>query len=78
MRIALIGAGHVGPKSAVGFSDFGDTRVCLDRDGKMALSIEGVMPIREPDLEALVERNLGEQRVSSRPIASAIVDMRLC
>lgn len=76
MRIAMIGVGHVGPKSAAGFSDFGDTRVRLDRDEKIALSIEGVMPIHNPDLEALFERNSGEQRCTfSSDLASAVADV---
>jgi UDPglucose 6-dehydrogenase len=76
LRIAMIGVGHVGPKSASGFSDFGDTRVCFDRDERIALSIEDVMPIREPGLDALVKRNSGEQgRTYSSDLASALADI---
>lgn len=46
MRIPMIAVGHVGRKSTAGLFDFGDARVYLDRDGRIALSIDDVMQIR--------------------------------
>ena len=56
MRIAIIGTGYVGLVSGACFSDFGHDVVCVDKDeGKIAALRNGIMPIYEPGLDALVE-----------------------
>ena len=59
MRIAVIGTGYVGLVSGACFSEFGTDVVCVDKDaGKIERLLDGVMPIYEPGLEDLVERNV--------------------
>ncbi|HEX2764586.1 MAG TPA: UDP-glucose/GDP-mannose dehydrogenase family protein [Allosphingosinicella sp.] len=58
MRIAMIGTGYVGLVSGACFSDFGHDVVCVDKDaGKIEALKRGELPIFEPGLEELVERN---------------------
>ena len=65
MRIAMIGTGYVGLVSGACFSDFGHEVVCVDKDeAKIAALQAGAMPIYEPGLEALVERNVRGGRLS--------------
>jgi UDPglucose 6-dehydrogenase len=64
MRVAMIGAGYVGLVSGACFADFGHTVTCLDKDAdRIARLVDGVMPIFEPGLEALVARNVREGRL---------------
>ena len=65
MRIAMIGTGYVGLVSGACFSDFGHDVVCVDKDaGKIGALDRGVMPIFEPGLDKLVERNVNGGRLS--------------
>ena len=65
MRIAMIGTGYVGLVSGACFADFGHQVVCVDKDeNKISALLAGVMPIFEPGLGELVERNSGEGRLS--------------
>ncbi|HWU94273.1 MAG TPA: UDP-glucose/GDP-mannose dehydrogenase family protein [Sphingomonas sp.] len=65
MRIAMIGTGYVGLVSGACFSDFGHEVVCVDKDArKIELLHQGVMPIYEPGLDALVASNVKAGRLS--------------
>jgi UDPglucose 6-dehydrogenase len=65
MRIAMIGAGYVGLVSGACFADFGHEVVCVDKDAKKIAALRaGKLPIFEPGLEELVERNVKERRLS--------------
>ena len=65
MRIAMIGTGYVGLVSGACFSEFGTDVVCVDKDaGKIDRLLNGVMPIYEPSLDALVEKNVAAGRLS--------------
>ena len=65
MRVAMIGTGYVGLVSGACFADFGHDVVCIDKDaGKIARLKQGEIPIFEPGLEDLVERNVREGRLS--------------
>ncbi len=65
MRIAMIGTGYVGLVSGACFSEFGTDVVCVDKDAnKVDRLLDGVMPIYEPGLEALVEKNVAAGRLS--------------
>jgi UDPglucose 6-dehydrogenase len=74
MRIAMIGTGYVGLVSGACFSDFGHDVTCVDKDaGKIAALHSGIMPIFEPGLEDLVERNVRGRRLSfTTDLASAV------
>ena len=59
MRIVMIGTGYVGLVSGACFSDFGHNVCCVDKDaGKVEALREGRIPIFEPGLDELVERNV--------------------
>lgn len=65
MRVAMIGTGYVGLVSGSCFSEFGVEVVCVDKDAdKIARLNRGDIPIYEPGLEQLVERNVAEGRLS--------------
>ena len=64
MNIAMVGAGYVGLVSGACFSEFGASVTCIDVDsGKIARLNEGRMPIYEPGLDELVERNVAHRRL---------------
>jgi UDPglucose 6-dehydrogenase len=65
MRIAIIGAGYVGLVSGACFADFGHQVTCVDKDeGKIAALRAGIMPIYEPGLDDLVDKNAREGRLA--------------
>jgi UDPglucose 6-dehydrogenase len=65
MRIAMIGTGYVGLVSGACFSDFGHHVTCVDKDAsKIDALHRGVMPIFEPGLDRLVERNVRGGRLT--------------
>ncbi len=74
MNICMIGAGYVGLVSAACFSNFGWHVHCIDKDAdKVAGIINGKMPIYEPGLDELVERNIKAGRLSvSTNLADAV------
>ena len=83
-KICMVGTGYVGLVSGACLADFGNRVICVDIDRERLASIErGVMPIYEPGLRDLVERNraagrllfttdLGEAVVESTVIFSAV------
>ncbi len=65
MKIAMIGTGYVGLVSGVCFSDFGHEVVCVDKNPAKIDSLNrGEVPIYEPGLEALMEKNVSAGRLS--------------
>jgi UDPglucose 6-dehydrogenase len=63
-KIAVIGVGYVGLVTAAGFSDLGNHVVALDIDEEKIKGLnEGKMPIYEPGLEEMVERNADAGRL---------------
>lgn len=65
MRIAMVGTGYVGLVSGACFSDFGHDVICVDKDSAKIGALErGEMPIFEPGLHDLVERNVRGGRLS--------------
>jgi len=64
MRIAMIGTGYVGLVSGACFSEFGHHVTCVDVDAdKIARIEQGEMPIFEPGLDVLVEKNVANERL---------------
>lgn len=65
MKIAMVGSGYVGLVSGACLADFGHDVVCIDKDqSKIDRLREGVMPIYEPGLDALVASNVRSGRLS--------------
>lgn len=65
MRIAMIGTGYVGLVSGVCFSDFGHDVVCIDKDeDKIATLENGEVPIFEPGLDVLLDKNVRAGRLN--------------
>src|SRR5262245_46307230 len=64
MRIAIIGTGYVGLVTGTCFAESGNTVTCVDNDPKkLAVFRSGKLPIYEPGLLELVERNRREDRL---------------
>lgn len=73
-RICMVGTGYVGLVSGACLADFGNRVVCVDKDASRIDSIRGgVMPIYEPGLKDLVERNhLAGRLIFTSDLATAI------
>ncbi len=64
MRVAMIGTGYVGLVSGACFADFGHHVTCIDKNQeKIDMLREGGVPIYEPGLDLLIERNVREGRL---------------
>ena len=58
MKIVMLGSGYVGLVSGACFSEFGYQVICVDNDKEKINNLEnGILPIYEPGLEALVTKN---------------------
>lgn len=75
MKIAMIGTGYVGLVSGVCFSDFGHEVICVDKDPrKVEMLKKGQVPIYEPGLDSLMEKNVAAGRLSFTGDLAAAVD----
>lgn len=76
MRIGIIGAGYVGLVTAVCFSELGFEVVCVERDAdKLEQLQSGGVPIYEPGVEQMLQRNLASSRLSfTGDMAEAVSD----
>lgn len=64
MNIAVVGTGYVGLVTGTCFAETGNHVVCVDINEKKVKSLrEGVIPIFEPGLDVLFERNTKEGRL---------------
>ena len=74
VRLCIIGTGHVGLVTGACFAERGHRVVCADNDARKIDSLrQGKMPIYEPGLDPLVQRNVVEGRlVFSTEIAEAV------
>jgi UDPglucose 6-dehydrogenase len=64
MKIAIIGSGYVGLVVGTCFADTGNRVTCCDvNEDKIARLRRGEVPIYEPGLEELIQRNVAEGRL---------------
>jgi UDPglucose 6-dehydrogenase len=64
MKITVIGTGYVGLVSGACLADVGNDVLCLDVDAKkIAMLQSGGMPIHEPGLDQVVQRNVAAGRL---------------
>jgi UDPglucose 6-dehydrogenase len=75
MRITMIGTGYVGLVSGACLSEVGHEVVCVDKDQRKIDGLKnGVMPIYEPGLDALVAHNVEAGRLSFTTELAPAVD----
>jgi UDPglucose 6-dehydrogenase len=75
MNLAVIGTGYVGLVTGTCFADTGNTVICVDNDPeKLALLHKGEIPIYEPGLQTLFDRNVKEKRLSFTDSLEQAVD----
>ncbi|MFC6488402.1 UDP-glucose dehydrogenase family protein [Nitratireductor sp. GCM10026969] len=76
MKIAIIGTGYVGLVSGTCFAEWGHEVACVDKNAeKIAGLNQGKLPIYEPGLDELVERNTVAGRLSfTTDLAEAVQD----
>lgn len=76
MKIAVVGTGYVGLVSGTCFAETGNTVLCVDIDEKkIEMLRNGKVPIYEPDLDVLFERNQRQGRLTFTTDLQQAVDM---
>jgi UDPglucose 6-dehydrogenase len=75
MNLCIIGSGYVGLVSGACFAEVGHNVICVDNDQrKVDALIAGRIPIYEPGLEELVQRNVSAHRLHFTNSIEAGVD----
>jgi len=65
MKIAVVGTGYVGLVTGTCFAETGNTVICVDIDeAKVEKMKNGEVPIYEPHLDVIFERNIKQNRLS--------------
>ncbi|GAH33448.1 unnamed protein product, partial [marine sediment metagenome] len=65
MKICIIGTGYVGLVTGTCLADFGLSVTCVDQDEKkINLLNSGGVPIYEPNLAPLIEKNISAGRLT--------------
>ncbi len=65
MKLCVIGTGYVGLVTGTCFAEMGNDVTCVDIDeAKIAGLLEKVLPIYEPGLQEILDRNLDEGRLA--------------
>lgn len=64
-KIAVVGTGYVGLVTGTCFAETGNQVVCVDIDERKVAKLKnGVVPIYEPMLDVLFERNIKAGRLN--------------
>jgi len=65
MKLAVIGSGYVGLVAGACFAEAGNQVICMDKDEKKINALHtGTIPIYEPGLDVMVERNVKAGKLS--------------
>ncbi len=74
-KIAVIGTGYVGLVSGTCFAETGNQVICVDIDEKKVDQMKnGIVPIYEPHLDVIFEKNIKAERISFTTDLKAAVD----
>ncbi|HSD63945.1 MAG TPA: 3-hydroxyacyl-CoA dehydrogenase NAD-binding domain-containing protein, partial [Ignavibacteriaceae bacterium] len=58
MNLTIVGTGYVGLVSGTCFAETGNNVICVDNDAEKVKKLKkGIVPIYEPGLNILIERN---------------------
>jgi UDPglucose 6-dehydrogenase len=78
-KIAIIGTGYVGLVSGAGLAEFGNKVICADsNNNKIDQLKSGKIPIYEPGLKSLVEKNVKMNRIAfSTDVERAICESEI-
>ena len=79
MKIAVVGTGYVGLVTGTCFSETGNHVTCIDIDEEKVNKLRnGVVPIYEPGLDVLFERNVRQERLEfTTDLAGGIKDAQV-
>ncbi len=80
MKLAVVGTGYVGLVSGTCFAEMGNNVICVDNDkSKIEMLNNNKIPIFEPGLDVLVERNVKEDRLAfTTDIKEAVEKSLVC
>jgi UDPglucose 6-dehydrogenase len=80
VKICVIGTGYVGLVAGTCFAESGNDVACVDIDEKKIARLKaGEVPIYEPGLEELIQRNVEEGRLSfTTDVRSAVAGSLVC
>ncbi len=80
MKLAVVGTGYVGLVSGTCFAEMGNNVICVDNDkSKIEMLNNNKIPIFEPGLDVLVERNVKEDRLAfTTDIKDAVEKSLVC
>ena len=79
MKIAVVGTGYVGLVTGTCLAETGNQVTCVDINAeKVEMMKAGQLPIYEPGLEVLFNRNIQEKRLEfTTNLADAIADAKI-
>src|SRR6185295_12349407 len=64
MRVTIFGSGYVGLVTGACLADVGNDVVCVDIDAKKIEALkQGIIPIHEPGLDALIKSSVEAERI---------------
>lgn len=79
MKIAVVGTGYVGLVTGTCFAETGNTVICVDINEEKVQKLQnGIIPIYEPGLDVLFERNIKQERLKfTTNLAEGIKDAKI-